>query len=339
MFLLALGLDAFDTLMYWSRSIKEQFLEGAVHIFYCLKFSVYIAAPMLFFYVKSMVDTHFRFGLRDSIHFLPLAIFPFFILLLYSSFTPEERALAIIHYGLLFDNPVFQLHLWVRHLLYVGYGIGCLYLLSQYKNHLKQHFSNIEKIDLFWLRLLIGGFLMIWVWVFIAYVLTLMNTSQWIGDMIGISGNFFNFVFVNALVLYSMAYATIGYRRIIIDKPREQEKSDPATLGKINYLMEEKELYLDPEFTLEQLAAISDIPVRKISVAINRYAEQNFFDYINAFRVKKAAEILADLKVTKTPISMLDVMTDAGFNSKSTFNRAFKKTMQMTPTEYLETRN
>ncbi|WP_049630610.1 AraC family transcriptional regulator [Cellvibrio sp. pealriver] len=337
-FLLAIGLDAFDTLIYWSPSIKVAYLDGAVHIFYWLKFSVYLAAPMLFFYVKSMIDPDFKPRWRDAVHLLPLLAFPLFIVALYTGLTAEERVLGITQFGLLFNEPAFQLHLWARHLLYVGYGIACFYLLFQYKNRLKQHYSNIENIDLFWLQMLIGGFLMIWVWVFIAYLLTLINSSQWLGNLIGISGNVFSFVFVNALVLYSMAHANIGYRQVLpeveekSDTP-EPEKYDPLIMTRLNQLMKDKELYLDPEFTLEQLAEISEIPVRKISAAINRDAGQNFFDYINLYRVQKAASILAN---RNNKMSMLDVMADAGFNSKSTFYRAFKKFMNMTPTDYVD---
>lgn len=336
MFLLAIGLDAFDSLIYWSPSIKVVYFTGAVHIFYCLKFSVYLAAPMLFFYVKSMIDPDFKVRWRDAVHLLPLLAFPLFIAALYNNLSEEERVLGITQFGLLFNEPVFQLHLWVRHLLYVGYGIGCFYLLFQYKNRLKQHYSNIEKIDLFWLQMLIGGFLMIWVWVFIAYLLTLVNSSQWLGNLIGISGNVFSFVFVNALVLYSMAHANIGYRQVLTEEKTdtpESEKYDPMIINKLNQLMRDQVLYLDPELTLEQLAGISEIPVRKISAAINRDAGQNFFDYINSYRVQKAASILAS-RNGKT--SMLDVMADAGFNSKSTFYRAFKKFMNMTPTDYID---
>ena len=337
-FLLAIGLDAFDTLIYWSPSIKVAYLDGAVHIFYWLKFSVYLAAPMLFFYVKSMIDPDFKPRWRDAVHLLPLLAFPLFIVALYTGLTAEERVLGITQFGLLFNEPAFQLHLWARHLLYVGYGIACFYLLFQYKNRLKQHYSNIENIDMFWLQMLIGGFLMIWVWVFIAYLLTLINSSQWLGNLIGISGNVFSFVFVNALVLYSMAHANIGYRQVLpeveekSDTP-EPEKYDPLIMTRLNQLMKDKELYLDPEFTLEQLAEISEIPVRKISAAINRDAGQNFFDYINLYRVQKAASILAN---RNNKMSMLDVMADAGFNSKSTFYRAFKKFMNMTPTDYVD---
>jgi AraC-like DNA-binding protein len=341
MFLLAIGIDAFDSLIYWSPSIKVAYLDGAVHIFYWLKFSVYLAAPMLFFYVKSMIDPDFKLHWRYAVHMLPLLVFPLFIIGLYTSLTPEERVLGITQFGLLYKEPVFQMHLWMRHFLYVGYGIGCFYLLFQYKNRLKQHYSNLENIDMFWLQMLIGGFLMIWVWVFISYLLTLVNSSQWIGNLIGISGNIFSFVFVNALVLYSMAHATIGYRKVLPaeeekSNPPEPEKYDPLIMTKLNQLMKDKELYLDPEFTLEQLADISEIPVRKISAAINRDAGQNFFDYINSYRVQKAASILAS-RSNKT--SMLDVMADAGFNSKSTFYRAFKKFMDMTPTDYVDQLN
>jgi hypothetical protein len=77
-----------------------------------------------------------------------------------------------------------------------------------------------------------------------------------------------------------MAHSTIGYRRVVSEEEKsdapEPEKYDPLIMTKLNQLMKDKELYLDPEFTLEQLAEVSEIPVRKISAAINRDAGQNF---------------------------------------------------------------
>lgn len=95
--------------------------------------------------------------------------------------------------------------------------------------------------------------------------------------------------------------------------------------------MLDKKLFLDPELTIEQLAEISSLTTRKISTIINRHFNQNFFDYINFHRVEQAKQILTQLG---KDASMLDVMADAGFNSKSTFYRAFKKHMGMTPTEF-----
>nr|WP_324258339.1 helix-turn-helix domain-containing protein [Cellvibrio fontiphilus] len=338
-FLMALGLDALDAMIYWSPSIKHVYLSGHVHIFYCLKFSVYLAAPTLYFYVKSLLYADYVFSRKDLLHFIPLALFPVLIAALYLSLGDEGRELGITQFGLLYSNPIYQVHLWVRNILYVGYGVACLLLLVRYKEELKQRYSNIENIDMFWLTMLVGGFLMIWFWVFISYLITLFSSSMWLGNVIGISGNVFNAIFVNALVVYSMAHVTIGYtlapaeEKVEPGEHKEVDNIDPGIMEKLNHLMLERELFLDPDLTLEQLAEITGISARKISSAINRTGKQNFFDYINNFRVKKAADILTN---SNAKLSMLDVMADAGFNSKSTFYRAFKKITNMTPTEYQE---
>ncbi|MFC3114074.1 helix-turn-helix domain-containing protein [Cellvibrio fontiphilus] len=338
-FLMALGLDALDAMIYWSPSIKHVYLSDHVHIFYCLKFSVYLAAPTLYFYVKSLLYADFVFSRKDLLHFIPLALFPVLIAALYLSLGEEGRELGITQFGLLYSNPIYQVHLWVRNILYVGYGVACLLLLVRYKEELKQRYSNIENIDMFWLTMLVGGFLMIWFWVFISYLITLFSSSMWLGNVIGISGNVFNAIFVNALVVYSMAHVTIGYtlnpaeEKVEPGEHKEVDNIDPGIMEKLNQLMLERELFLDPDLTLEQLADITGISARKISSAINRTGKQNFFDYINNFRVKKAADILTN---SNAKLSMLDVMADAGFNSKSTFYRAFKKITNMTPTEYQE---
>jgi AraC-like DNA-binding protein len=334
-FVLALGLDAFDTLIYWSPSIKQVYLLGQVHIFYWLKFSVYLAAPLLYLYVKAVIHADYNFHRYDLKHFIPLALFPFFIMALYASLSPEERVLGITQY----KTSAFQFHLWTRHLLYIGYGFASLRLLHQYQEELKQRFSNIDKIDVFWLKLLIGGFLTIWGWVFASYLLTFFNYSAWLGNLIGIAGNIFSFVFINTLVLYSIAKANRGQREIVSEpvvEPPDTKTSDDQDVGvvaQVTQLMEQERLYLDPELTLEQLAEAVKLSPRKISGAINRHCEQNFFDYINGFRVKAAVRILEQKGMEA---NMLDVIADSGFNSKSTFYRAFKRVMAMSPSEFCD---
>lgn len=339
-FILALGLDAFDTLIYWSPSIKGAYLQGHIHIFYWLKFSVYLAAPLLYLYVKAVIHSDYEFSRRDLKHFIPLAAFPVLMFALYASLTPEERVLGITQYGLLYSKPAFQFHLWARHLLYLGYGFASLRLLHQYQEELKQRFSNMDKIDVFWLKLLTGGFLAIWCWVFASYLLTLLNYSMWLGNIIGIAGNIFSFVFINTLVLYSIAKANHGKREVHaemvvepIDVKPLSDAQDAAVVEQINQWMTQTRLFLDPELTLEQLAESVKLSPRRISNAINRYSGQNFFDYINSFRVKTAAAILTERGMDA---NMLDVIADAGFNSKSTFYRAFKRVMNMSPTEFCD---
>ena len=333
-FVLALGLDAFDTLIYWSPSIKDIYLKDSLYIFYCFKFSVYIAAPLLFLYVKATIHTDFRFQKSDAVHLIPLALFAAFVVALLSSLTHSELVRGIREYGLLFKSPVFQFHLWVRHLLYVGYGGASFYALHRYREELKDRFSNLENIDMFWLRMLIGGFLTLWAWVFTSYLLTYLNYSMWLGNVIGISGNIFSFIFVNALVFYSIAKSNNGKKPVREAEPPEakpNDKQDLLVIEQLDKLMHEGELFLDQELTLEQLAERAATSPRKISGAINRQCKQNFFDYINGFRVARAAKILQQQQMKA---NMLDVLADAGFNSKSTFYRAFKRVMKMSPSEY-----
>jgi AraC-like DNA-binding protein len=154
----------------------------------------------------------------------------------------------------------------------------------------------------------------------------------------GIIGNFFSFIFVNTIVFYSLANSGIVRNlpretQTILVESKEPEVLDQNAIDKLNNAMQEKKLFLDPELTIEQLAEITGIPTRKISNTINRHFNQNFFDYINFYRVEEAKAILTKLG---KDAAMLEVMADAGFNSKSTFYRAFKKHLDMTPTEFCD---
>ena len=133
LFLIGFSLDALNTLIYWSPTIKVQFLNGAINIFFFLKFSVYLIAPMLYLYVKSIIYADYTFTKKDALHLIPLALFPFYLMVLYSSYTDEQLLLSTKDYALLFNNPVFQFHLLAKDILYVSYSIFSYVLLYKYK--------------------------------------------------------------------------------------------------------------------------------------------------------------------------------------------------------------
>lgn len=338
LFLLALGVDALDTLLYWSPSIKVHYLPDAVNIFFWLKFGVYLAPQMLYLYVKATIYSDYRFTRKEAAHLIPLALFPLYIMLLYTSLTPAELHAATRDYAILFNNPVFQIHLWARNILYVGYCLLAYQLLDNYQARLKENYSNIDNIDNTWLKLLVGGFLGIWGWNFSGYLLNLAHIDFGLADKIGISSNVFNFIFVNTLMFYSLANSGIVRRlpsqpSAPLAEAKEPEVPDPSAIDKLNQAMLAQKLFLDPELTIEQLADATGLTTRKISNTINRHFNQNFFDFINGYRVAHAQLILTR---DGREAAMLEVMADAGFNSKSTFYRAFKKHLNMTPTEFCD---
>ena len=103
----------------------------------------------------------------------------------------------------------------------------------------------------------------------------------------------------------------------------------------LNIYMAEKKPYLDPALTVQSLAAQMNMPTRELSILINSNMKQHFFDFINTYRIENAMELLK--KHSKKDSTVLEILYQVGFNSKSSFNTAFKKHTTLTPTEYRNT--
>ena len=99
---------------------------------------------------------------------------------------------------------------------------------------------------------------------------------------------------------------------------------------KIGKYMEEEKPYLIPGITIEQLAEKIDIHPRSLSQIINDYFGQNFYDYINKHRIVESKRMLIEC----TKKTVLEILYEAGFNTKSSFNTCFKKETGLTPTEF-----
>ncbi len=95
--------------------------------------------------------------------------------------------------------------------------------------------------------------------------------------------------------------------------------------------MEEQKPYLDSQLTLQKLAMLSDIPAYRISDILNKHLGINFFDFVNRYRVEEWKRQIADASTSRT---IQEIAFQVGFNSKSSFNTAFKKHSGQTPSEY-----
>ena len=96
--------------------------------------------------------------------------------------------------------------------------------------------------------------------------------------------------------------------------------------------MKTKKPYLEPELTLEQLAVRLSLRPKILSQVINESLGQNFFDFVNRYRIEDAKKLLANPPDKK--MTVLEVLYEVGFNSKSSFNTLFKKNTGLTPSEY-----
>ncbi|MEG1026600.1 MAG: AraC family transcriptional regulator [Flavobacterium sp.] len=110
------------------------------------------------------------------------------------------------------------------------------------------------------------------------------------------------------------------------------EKVYSEELLKLQQYMNEEKPFLNPSLTIQDVSNDTQIPVRDLSLLINHKLEQHFYDFINAYRIENAKNILKD--VAKSKVTILEILYEVGFNSKSSFNTAFKKHTGFTPTDF-----
>lgn len=108
------------------------------------------------------------------------------------------------------------------------------------------------------------------------------------------------------------------------------KKIDSEQASQILTTIEESELYLRPRLNLEQTQSEIKVDEQQIRLAIKAAGYRNFNHFINAKRVEKAKHLLVESK-----LDVLNIAFEAGFNSKPSFNRAFKQIVGVSPTEYI----
>lgn len=101
-------------------------------------------------------------------------------------------------------------------------------------------------------------------------------------------------------------------------------------------LMQEQKLHENPDLTLDNLADILKILPNHLSQVINSMEQKNFYDYINQLRVNSFLLLIS--KKENHKYTLLSLAFECGFNSKTSFNRNFKKVTGLSPTEYIKER-
>ena len=141
------------------------------------------------------------------------------------------------------------------------------------------------------------------------------------------------------LVLFIYWIAFVGYQKIkSIDALKSRTNDLPSSeakkyLDELSSLMKRDRLFLDPELSRDKVASRLGISAKLVSAVLNQYAEKNFNDFVNAYRVEEATKKLLSGEYEHLTLSAIGL--DAGFNSQATFQRAFKNTHGLSPKEYL----
>ena len=315
----------------------------------------FLILPLHFLYAKYLVRNVAAMRKKDWLHFLPFIIYECYRL---PTFFQTDEELSALYSnlemrGLPFD---FVLYNWAIILQAFVYILLTIFLLKRHARHLKDVFSSLDKIKLDWLRnityLAMGVILVFGIEnTLLLFGFNLSNYFDLSSVLaavyvyaLGYLGLFKSEVFTAPAVANSLSQLpALGYHNEQVQeasqqKPPKYEKSGLSDESAKEYLhqllelMKSKEPYTKSELTLNQLAEMLDISPHNLSEVINTQLHQNFFDFVNEYRLEKVKKDLADPQ--KQNLKVLAIAFDAGFNSKSSFNALFKKRTNLTPSEY-----
>jgi ligand-binding sensor domain-containing protein/AraC-like DNA-binding protein len=137
------------------------------------------------------------------------------------------------------------------------------------------------------------------------------------------------------MLLISLWFKRYLYLRKLKNKYKnsalDPEKSEEI-LRRLHLLMETQKVYKDEELTLTSLAEKISVGAKHLSQVMNECLEKNYSEYINGYRIEEAKKLLTD--PGRKNLTILEIAFEVGFNTKETFNRAFKKHTKMTPSHY-----
>lgn len=296
------------------------------------EFSILFFGPTVYLFVQSTLSEK-RFSNSDLLHYIP-GVFYSLIVTFYYILPPQEVIAERVVSGELFR---------VVHIL-VGLGLTVnitYFILSVLKfNRLKKilqdeasYILNISFVRGFLFA--IGTCLLTWL---VVYLISFGNYPK-----IEILSREFIWLAVALIILfiayYQMAIPSVFQFHQLSRKVKYSQSQFSITdLDKLKLeleeIMEQKKPYLNAKLLKSELAELININAPELSRLLNERIGMNFFEYVNYHRIHEF------IRLAKSPIAkqktLLGLAQEAGFNSKSTFNKSFKQIMGCPPSEYLK---
>lgn len=342
-FLLQQAAIPLDILISFGAEFRNVALSWSPNLFYVFGFGYWLEAPFLLWYTRSLIYKDYRLTKKDLVYLIPFFSYLIYQVLFYYQLELQDKQHLQEDYNL-FSAPHYMNYVTLfREVFRAALGVICILEIKRYSQHIKTNFSDIERLDLTWLKMLVIGFLAIRAWAVLVGVLILISVSFGINtnfELMGLSGNYTTFIMVSMLIFFGLGHSTVfegieAKNNDGVDATKGDQLKDKIKDIQIKHVadyMEKEKPYLMPALTLDKLAAQLKMQPRILSHLINRHFACNFFEFINSYRVEESKRMLADPLCAEK--NMLDLMYDVGFNSKASFNTLFKKKVGMTPSEF-----
>ena len=319
-------------------------------MFYFPFHNVLWIGPVFYFYFRSLTNDAFQFSKKDAWHFLPGVIYLGIILLTflvdigYTKWIAQETLPK--HFGTQGNWSDFRQSIIddiFNHLNIISmviYIVLTTRIYRQYRAYINDNYSDTEAIQFNWIRNIlyfaIAGFI-------VDFAVDIVGTFIKYTDYTGKWHAYFGY----SVMLY--AISVLGFNRkgqvqqkLAFDPNEVDDTSNNETVlpaldrykPRLLALMEDQHLYLQTDLTLKETAHQLKTNTSILSKVINSGFSQNFNDFVNSFRVQAVKQKM------KSPdaqhLTLTAIAYECGFNSKATFNRAFKKFTGMSPREFMQ---
>jgi AraC-like DNA-binding protein len=338
-------------------------------LFYTPFQHLFFIGPVIFFYIQSLLNPSFKFGRKEWWHLLPGALY-----LLFSIVMIVTDKLVLKKYFFLANGMDPDFDTWYQSAGFISmlvYFLLSLRYFNLYKKLMMQVVSYADVLLFRWVKNFLYAFLIILLLRLLFSLGALIPAFENL-DYVGPWWQYFSFAIVFyyiAITGYSNSIQTkipfkvslLSYKPLLLlpDIQRasiktafieeaqlvEIETTQPVATKedetlvtewkeKVLRLVQESKIYEDAELSLTQVAKKLSTNPSVISKVINQGFQLNFNDFINHYRIEA---VKAKLKVGEQKTqTLLGIAYDCGFNSKATFNRAFKKFTNLSPKEWMQ---
>lgn len=291
------------------------------------------AGPLLYFYCRSTLDPEFTFSRKDWKHFYPIIIdlLPQIIAIIY---------LVGLAVGLLNNNPrpVFgfidtynlyaDLPRWASLTIY-------LILAFRFTNSYKDNSQGEANLSLKWLRQLIKVFFVfqvIWLIYLIPYLMPSLN-----GKLLDIFNWYPIYVPLSVLIYWlGIKGYLMRQHQLAVTKAVKSIEFLPGaideTVSALKKAMVSDKIYLNPELNLNLVSQYTGISPKIISTVLNQHLHESFNDFVNRYRIEAFKAKFSEQK--NEHLTIVGIAFECGFNSQSTFQRAFKQFTGLSPLKF-----
>lgn len=303
----------------------------------------FAVSPLFYFHVLALTKKDFKWKPVYWLHFIPVLLvfiykIPFYIMSADEKVAWLKRSYEHISPDYLAISILTTVQMFVYILL-------CYGILVKHAENLKNYFSEIESRNLNYIRIFfyinVGMFLVCISMGLIGYEeinnisnLVFTGTVYWLGYRDMNQPDIFKEIkgpVVEPQEISASSASDLSENKKYLKSEIAPDLSKKV-INQLNELMQKDKLYLNPGLNLQILSQHIGISNHNLSQILNQSLNENFYDYINRFRVE---EVKAQLKnPKKSHFSLLGIAMDCGFNSKAAFNIAFKKYTGITPSEF-----